>query len=71
MSNDACAIELINLVKNGTLRLMLGHLSEENNTPRLAMATAIAALEGAGMKFRSDFTLDVAPCETNLQSVIF
>ena len=71
LSNDACAIELINLVKNGTLRLMLGHLSEENNTPRLAMATAIAALEGAGMKFRSDFTLDVAPCETNLQSVIF
>ena len=71
LSNEACSAELINLVKNGTLRLMLGHLSEENNTPRLAMATAISALEGAGMKFRSDFTLDVAPCETNLQSVIF
>ena len=36
-----------------------------------AVEKKIAALEGAGMKFRSDFTLDVAPCETNLQSVIF
>ena len=71
LSNAACADELADLVKSGTLRLMLGHLSEQNNTPDLALATAISSLERAGMKFRSDFTLDVAPSETRIQSVIF
>ena len=71
LSNIACATELAQLVKNGTLRLMLGHLSEENNTPRLAFTTAITSLENAGMKYKSDFTLDIAPSETNIQSVIF
>lgn len=71
LSNVACAEELVNLVKGGTLRLMLGHLSEENNTPNLAFSTANSALESAGMKYKSDFTLDIAPSETNLTSVIF
>lgn len=71
LSNAACADELADLVKSGTLRLMLGHLSEQNNTPELALATAISSLEKAGLKFRSDFTLDIAPSETRIQSVIF
>ncbi len=71
LSNIACAAELAQLVKSGTLRLMLGHLSEENNTPGLAFSTAITSLENAGMKYKSDFTLDIAPSETNIQSVIF
>ncbi len=71
LSNVACANELAELVKSGTLRLMLGHLSEENNTPALAFSTAIASLENAGMKYKSDFTLDIARSETNIQSVIF
>ena len=71
LSNTACADELADLVKCGTLRLMLGHLSEQNNTPEIALATAISSLERAGLKFRSDFTLDVAPSETRIQSVIF
>ena len=71
LSNAACAYELADLVKSGTLRLMLGHLSEQNNTPEIALATAIASLEKAGLKFRSDFTLDIAPSETRIQSVIF
>ncbi len=71
LSNVACANELAELVKSGTLRLMLGHLSEENNTPRLAFSTAIASLENAGMKYKSDFTLDIARSENNIQSVIF
>lgn len=71
LSNDACAKELVNLVSKGTLRLMLGHLSEQNNTPQLALATSIATLEQQGMKFRSDYSLDIAPSETKIQSVIF
>ena len=71
LSNIACASELAQLVKCGTLRLMLGHLSEENNTPALALRTAVSALEKAGMKYKSDFTLDIAPSETKIQSIIF
>lgn len=71
LSNDACAKELAELVKGGTLRLMLGHLSEQNNTPHIAFSTSVSALEAAGLKIRCDYTLDVAPSETRVQSVIF
>ena len=71
LSNSDCAAELAKLVKSGTLRLMLGHLSEENNTPQIALATAISSLEKEGLKVKSDFTLDIAPSETRVQSVIF
>lgn len=71
LSNIACANELANLVRGGTLRLMLGHLSEENNTPNIALSTSVSALESAGLKFRSDYTLDVAPPETRVQTIIF
>ncbi len=71
LSNAACATELAELVNCGTLRLMLGHLSEQNNTPQLALSTSVSALESAGMKLNTDFTLDIAPRETNLKSVIF
>lgn len=71
LSNAACAAELARLVSSGTLRLMLGHLSEQNNTPPLALATSSAELERAGMKVNRDFTLDVAPACACVKSVIF
>ncbi len=71
LSNEACAAELVELVKGGTLRLMLGHLSEQNNTPGIALRTSVCELERAGMKFNNDYTLDVAPAESTKKSVIF
>lgn len=71
MSNEACAKSLVDLVKGGTLRLMLGHLSEQNNTPNLAMSTAVNMLAQAGARLGSDYTLDVAPCETNAKAIIY
>lgn len=71
LSNEACAAELVELVNNGTLRLMLGHLSEQNNTPNLALRTSVCELERAGMKYKNDFTLDVAPSVATVKSVIF
>ena len=58
-------------VNGGTLRLMLGHLSEQNNTPDVALRTSVCELERAGMKFKNDFTLDIAPAVTCAKSVIF
>ena len=71
LSNEACAAELVELVNNGTLRLMLGHLSEQNNTPNIALRTSVCELERAGMKYKNDFTLDVAPSVATVKSVIF
>ena len=62
---------LSELVRSGTLRLMLGHLSEQNNTPEIALRTSAAELARAGMKLNSDFTLDVAPGYPTVKSVIF
>ena len=71
LSNDACATELSQLVRNGTLRLILGHLSEMNNTPQIALRTSVAELGRAGMKYKNDYTLDVAPSAPTVKSVIF
>lgn len=48
------------LVKNGTVRLFLGHLSRENNNPALALQTAEQMLHQSGMVRGVDFELEVA-----------
>ncbi len=71
LSNIACAKELPELVKNGVNRIILGHLSKENNTPLLAYNTSLLSLNEAGLRLGLDFTLEVAPVETNGKSVVF
>lgn len=61
LSNDACAAELPRLVEQGTTRLILSHLSRENNLPALAGRTARGILKEYGMQENRDFTLTVAP----------
>ncbi len=71
LSNIACAEELPEFVRRGCTRLVLGHLSQDNNTPEVAYATALCELKQAGMKIGEDFTLEVAPVETNGKSIVF
>lgn len=71
LSNEACAAELSALLQNGTTRVMLGHLSRENNLPALAHATALAALQVQGAVENRDFTLQVAPPENAVSPLIF
>lgn len=71
LSNIACANELPALVKNGVVRLVLGHLSKENNTPELAYNTSVQALNKAGMRVGIDYTLEVADSETKGKSILF
>lgn len=47
LSNTDCAQLLPYLVENGTRRIILGHLSKENNRPGLAMAESGQALIGS------------------------
>lgn len=46
LSNRCCAELARELAKSGTRRIILGHLSRENNTPQIAQGAVLAALEG-------------------------
>ena len=71
ISNEACAALLPKLVRQGTRRFVLAHLSQENNTKRLAVDTSVAVLSASGMKRDSDYTIDTAPVETNGKAIVF
>lgn len=61
LSNDACAASVLRAVQGGTRRILLGHLSEENNTPRLAYETVHRRLVDGGIIPGVDVQLQVAP----------
>lgn len=63
LSNDDCGELVKRLVESGTEKIILGHLSQENNTPELADRTVERHL--AGFRRNSDYMLSVAPVETN------
>lgn len=60
LSNNACAAELPALLQKGTKRIILGHLSLENNTPLLAASAAKATLASIGAKDENDYILKIA-----------
>jgi len=59
LSNAACAEFLPKLLRRGTARFFLAHLSRENNTPELAYACAKAAFDEAGARAGIDYELTV------------
>lgn len=61
LSNIACAASVCRAVERGTKRVMLGHLSEENNTPKLAYETVHSSLVERGIIPGVDMDLRVAP----------
>lgn len=69
LSNQACAVTAAELVAGGTTRILLGHLSPENNTPECAEQTVAAAL--SGFRRDCDYLLSVAPVETDGRMVVF
>lgn len=71
LSNDDCSSLLVSLVKNGTTRLVLGHLSEQNNIPELARQTTKAALDLVRIRENIDYTLAVAPARGRTQAIVF
>lgn len=65
LSNDKCAWLATQLAIWGTKRILLGHLSKENNTPQKAFECVKRCLESNGFKVGSDVLLKVAqPDET-------
>ena len=58
LSNDDCAKEVCKIIKCGAKRIVLGHLSENNNTPQKAYDCTKALIEKENLS--GTFTLDVA-----------
>ena len=60
LSNDAGAQAAVQLLHSGTKHLLLGHLSQENNTPQMAFDTVSAALKETNAIIGEDITLHIA-----------
>lgn len=60
LSNDDCGRACIQLLEQGTERIVLSHLSLENNFPHLALLTVNDALAAAGAKEGRDYQLTAA-----------
>ena len=71
LSNVACAELTKELVKNGTTRLFLGHLSTDNNMPELAYQTNFASIYETGAVLDRDYMLEVNAKENTKQIVRF
>ena len=61
LSNEDCAAFIPKLVDMGTEKIILAHLSKENNTPELCYKTNAEALAEAGFT-PSDVKLTIAMC---------
>jgi phosphoribosyl 1,2-cyclic phosphodiesterase len=64
LSNGAAAEFICKAVQNGTTRVVLGHLSQENNTPKTAFDAVTNRLAASGLRQGYDYTLDVAQVKT-------
>ena len=61
LSNDESGALACRLAGSGTKRIVLAHLSRENNTPRLALDTVGGALLRQGVSLGGDVALDASP----------
>lgn len=61
LSNGQCSSFLPKLIKGGTTRIILAHLSMQNNLPAAALSAARACLTEAGFREELDYILYVAP----------
>lgn len=69
LSNQDSAAFAAHLVRYGTTRLLLGHLSPHNNTPVLAAEAVLNGLQQFTQG--TDYLLGIAPVETQGGAVIF
>lgn len=60
LSNEVAAETALKLAKTGTKHLMLGHLSNENNTPKTAFCETAKYLGENGVELQKDVMLTVA-----------
>ncbi|MGI6174719.1 MAG: MBL fold metallo-hydrolase [Christensenellales bacterium] len=69
LSNDACAKALISLYQSGLGQVILGHLSDKNNDPRLALKTVEDTLKKSGLD-SDDFHIRVTGKQPGLHVTV-
>lgn len=70
LSNETASEFAKELVNSGTTRLVLAHLSRENNHPEIAKQTTVSALSSAGLKQEEDYLLSVSKIENQERPMI-
>lgn len=65
LSNDDAGAVAVELARNGTKQVILGHLSKENNFPELAMRSCELSLQMAGLIPHEDIQLYIARRDGN------
>lgn len=60
LSNCECGCSCRTLLEGGAEHFILAHLSEENNTPRLALETVSGILAAGGAKVGNDCSIEAA-----------
>lgn len=60
LSNDSASLIVQNIAKCGLQRIILGHLSEENNCPELAFTTIVDGLSREGLIEGADVSVEIA-----------
>ena len=71
LSNTVCADTVTELIQTGTTRIILAHISRNNNTLSLAEETTISKLRTNNMKRNSDYILHIAKPEKNNPKIIY
>lgn len=69
LSNDVCGRQVQKLISQGTTHILLGHISQKNNTPQLAYNTVSGYLRD--YKAGTDYLMAVAPVRSEGVTVIF
>lgn len=60
LSNESAGNLVCDLIEHGISRVLLGHLSRENNFPELCYQTVANILESKGIKIGKDIKIEVA-----------
>lgn len=60
LSNVDCGNMMVDLIKSGTRKFILGHLSENNNEPGIALGTVVKILRENGFEMDRDYEIKVA-----------
>lgn len=71
LSNSSCSQALPSFVKQGLTRIILAHLSAENNRPKVALNEAVSSLLKAQMIQNGDYLIDVASPDCIGKSMVF
>ena len=65
LSNLDAAFVLEILLNSGVKKFLLGHLSQNNNKPQIALKTIIAYLLSKNKHYSKDYELHVAPVKSS------